>query len=129
MFNNIKPKTENVKPCKTIIKNVKHLEMEMLKFIDKNTWHGDKPRTVMVDIGNPKKLTRVRIKIRWKKIRCVDITSKKQFTKSDIEFNKALNNLKSKKLITSRTKCQYYDGLTTTNLGHDIAKNQFDECF
>lgn len=62
-----------------------------------------------------------RAKIRWMKIRWkkgYPEIKKKNFTKSDIEFNKTLNILKSQKLITSRTKCQKLAGLTCTRKGH-----------
>lgn len=94
---------------------INDLERKILIFIDKKTWNVNHPKKIKLY-----KLGKIgRAKIRWPSIR-YKISQEKRFTEDDIEFNKALNNLKSQKLITSRTKCQIFAGLTCTKNGHKL---------
>jgi len=102
------------------MKDLTDLEKEILLFINKQTWNEFHPKKVRLQ----KKGKIGRAKIRWMKIRYKKEwqgKTEKRFTESDIEFNKALNTLKAQKLITSRTKCQQFAGLTCTELGHNLS--------
>lgn len=97
------------------------LEKQILIFIDQNTWDEKQPKRIKSEKYN--KMGQV--KIRWINIRWESFGKGKaiqRFTESDVEFNSALNTLKAQKLITSRTKCQLFSGLTTTQKGHEFAK-------
>ena len=101
-----------------------NLEEKILLFIDKHTWDENKFKTTNIITGRYKTSKTARIKIRWMNIRWREgypQIKKKRFTDSDIDFNKALNTLKTQKLITSRTKCQQFAGLTCTELGHNLS--------
>ena len=90
------------------------IEKEILIFINNETWNKDHPKKVKLQ----KRGNFGRAKIRWHNIRW-DKKKHKLFTNNNKEFDKALNTLKSKKLITSRTKCKLYAGLTCTRKGHN----------
>lgn len=106
--------------------NLTDLELEILKFIDGQTWNKNQPKIEMHTKGGRKRVPH-RIKIRWNNIQFKGGGEKgkktRRFTENDHAFEKAIYNLKVNKLITSRTKVQSAAGLTCTALGHEIANN------
>jgi len=92
------------------------LEIDILKFINVRTWNKDNPKETKYAKNTG------RTKVRWTNIR-YSVGRQKRFTENNNSFNNAIANLKSKNLITSKTKCKLFAGLTCTTEGHQIIQN------
>lgn len=102
-------------------KELSDIEKKILIFINKRTLNKEYPKKVKLNEDDRIGRAKIRyMEIRVKK-RGIYEKKEKRFTKNDIEFDKALNTLKARKLITSRTKDQTFPGLTCTEIGYKLA--------